>query len=839
MKKYLHSLRFRYALSAIILILLVVVASGVAYRSFKSAERDTVGHLQIQNQLRLTLRKIRISLLECHVNIDAYLLAPGHAEYKQKALNELANALQRTAEMKGQYSALLPPASGTVEELGELLGRLKQRTEKLFQVREDHFSQFPSLAVANRIMRPNRNAFVNAIAVTLDEIKQESRVKRERAVYDQVIQVRYAWGRMISDFRLYLANRMGTFNEAALPIQERAVSTLYADLRHELQKLASFDAKGQVGFQGSAALNEMFESSEQWFAGFEQVREIHGSDSWRIDSNIMRDSIVPLIDEISITLSNIEAALGKVSGEDVVLLTSVANQTSNIMLWTASALVVFMIILFISTNRLVFAPVAAVVRALKAETSGKERVLLPQVQPQEIEALIEAFSDMRRHIQQRQSALDYQALHDGLTALPNRTLLQERIAHYIQTARREQRPVALLVIDLDRFKEINDALGHHIGDQVLVEVSLRLLAELGELDTVARLGGDEFAVLLPECDAEDAILMCKKLLRAMDEVLEIEGMALPVSMSIGACFFPQHGDDVATLLRRADVAMYTAKKNKLGYAIYNVDEDEYSVGRLALINDLRNAIDNDQLMIYFQPIISLKNNTVKGVEALLRWRHPTLGFITPDQIVNLAEQVAMIDTLSYWVIAQTFKQVRTLLQRYVALDVSINISSYNLKDEGFVSKVETLLDQHKVPAQRIIFEITESAMMTNPARVAEMLRRMDAMGLRFAVDDYGTGFSSLAYLKHLPVSELKIDKTFITGMLNDGSDEVIVHSTIEMAQRLGLLVVGEGVENRQILEKLQSFACDTLQGYYLCAPLPQRELEHWIEQNYSVAANFS
>jgi len=817
----------------------VLLTLFVAYRTVKSVERDTVGHLHIQNELRKTVRVIRVSLLESHVNIDAYLISPDHTEYKRLAIYEISSALLLMDEMKGRFHELLPQHSGSVHELSSLLSRLKHRTEDLFLVREDHFRQFPSLAVGNQIMRPNRDAFDNAILVMLNEIDEEGFDARDRALFDQVIQVRHAWVRVLSDFRLYLANRMGTFDENALTVQEQAISTLYGELQRELNKLAVFDSKGKIGFQGSVAVEELFKSSEQWFAGYQQVKIIHHSDSWRIDTNIMRDSIVPLIGEISNRLSNIESAISKVSSEDVVTLSAVANRTISIMLWAAASLILFIIVLFISTNRLVFAPIATVVRALKAEISGKERVVLPQVRPRETEALIEAFSEMSKHNHQRQAALEHQALHDGLTSLPNRMLLQERMAHYLQIARREQRAVSLLMIDLDRFKEINDAMGHHVGDQVLVQVGLRLVGTLREFDTVARFGGDEFAALLPDCNAEDTILLCKKILMMMDEKLNIEGMVLPVSLSIGVSLFPQHGDDMTTLLRRADVAMYTAKQNKSGYAVYDQDSDEYSMGRLALISDLTHAIENDQLMIHYQPIISLKSNTIKGFEALLRWRHPTHGFISPDQIINLAEQTGLIQSLTHWIVAHTLEQVSLLLRRHRSLDVSINISVHILKDADFVNKLESLLKQNKVPAEQVMLEITESAMMVNSAHTAEVLSKLDVLGLRVAVDDYGTGFSSLAYLKQLPISELKIDKSFTIGMLDAGSDEVIVHSTIEMAHRLGLQVVAEGVENKHILEKLQIFECDTVQGYYLCPPLTMKDLQHWIDKNYSIAANFS
>ena len=462
--------------------------------------------------------------------------------------------------------------------------------------------------------------------------------------------------------------------------------------------------------------------------------------------------------------------------------------------------------------------------------------MLPVVRSRETIALVDAFNEMAKRVHKRQSDLEYQALHDALTALPNRTLLQERMAHHIQVARREHRHLTLFMIDLDRFKEINDTLGHHVGDKVLIEVGLRITTHLREIDTVARLGGDEFAVILPDTDTEHAIEVAKKLLAAMKAAFQIDELHLYLGMSIGISSYPDHGVDVSTIIQHADVAMYVAKQNQSGYSVYDASKDEYSIRRLELINDLRNAIDSNSLQIQFQPIINMLNDEVKGVETLLRWKHESFGMMPHDQIVDLAEQTALINPLTYWVLENALMQVEKLHTKGFYIEVSVNISVYNLKDREFVDKISDIISKYNIETSYIVLEITESAMMSNPIHATEILTELDEMGLRLAVDDFGTGFSSLSYLKQLPVDELKIDKSFVIGMQNSTSDEVIVHSTIELAHNLGLEVVAEGVENKATYNKLKDYSCDTAQGYYMSKPMPLDALEDWLE-NFSLSTS--
>ena len=425
------------------------------------------------------------------------------------------------------------------------------------------------------------------------------------------------------------------------------------------------------------------------------------------------------------------------------------------------------------------------------------------------------------------AALQYQALHDSLTELPNRTLLSDRIRQGILLSQRDHHGMALLIMDLDRFKDINDTLGHQYGDQVLQQVSVRMRGLLRESDTIARLGGDEFAILLPNTGLIQAKAIADKLLLAIEEPLYIGEQTLHVGGSIGITLYPQHGEDEVTLLQRADVAMYVAKREHMGSAVYDPSVDQHSLRNLALLGDLRSAIETNQLLLRYQPKVNLKTGKVHGVESLVRWLHPEHGMMQPDEFVPLAEQTGMIVPLSLWVLREGLQSFHLYQSEDLNLDVAINLSVRNLHDPQFPDKVAGLIEENGADPGRLRFEITETAIMADPGRALEVLNRLSEMGVKLSIDDFGTGYSSLAHLKQMPVDELKIDKSFVMGMLDDENDEMIVRSIIDLAHNIGITVVAEGVESQAVYDKLKAMGCDSAQGYFMCSPINADELLAW------------
>jgi diguanylate cyclase (GGDEF)-like protein len=434
-------------------------------------------------------------------------------------------------------------------------------------------------------------------------------------------------------------------------------------------------------------------------------------------------------------------------------------------------------------------------------------------------------------------AKEHQSLHDALTGLPNRTLFRDRIEQAITAGRRADVASAVMLIDLDHFKEINDTLGHHAGDRLLEEVARRLELSLSGDDTVARLGGDEFGVLLPHLRRPgDANVVARQLLAGLREPFSIEGLTLEVDASIGMACHPAHGTGVEALIQRADIAMYSAKESGGGHAMFEPRLDRFSPRRLSLAGGLRSAIQNGEIVLFFQPKAELPSGRVTGVEALARWEHPRLGLVGPTEFVPIAEQTGLITPLTSYVLDSALRQVREWKDRGRELSVAVNLSARSFLDTQLAVEIPRLLEKWDVDARLLELEITESMLMLDPGRAQATLERLSRIGLTLSVDDFGTGYSSLANLKRLPVDCIKIDKSFVMDMAIDASDAAIVRSTIDLAHNLGLRVVAEGVESHQAWMRLCELGCDFAQGFYVSRPLPATDLGRLLEERRAAQA---
>ena len=424
---------------------------------------------------------------------------------------------------------------------------------------------------------------------------------------------------------------------------------------------------------------------------------------------------------------------------------------------------------------------------------------------------------------------EHEALHDSLTGLPNRTLLVDRIQDAIDSSRSTGKPVALFLLDLDRFKEVNDTLGHGAGDRLLQLVAARLEAALRPGDVVARLGGDEFAVLLPTVrHAQAATEVAERTRAALVEPFRIDGFVIGPEASIGVALVPDHAADADTLMQRADVAMYLAKASRRGVEVYAADRDRNSASRLGLLSELRIALDAGQIELHYQPKATLPGGSVNGVEALVRWRHPERGMVPPDEFIPLAEQSGLMPQLTRYVLEHALAQVSTWILQGLDVQVAVNVSMRDLHDESFVGFLESRLTGYAVPGHRLVLEITEGTLMADADRVSSILEELNELGVSISLDDFGTGYSSLVHLRRLPVSEIKIDRSFVMRMDVDVDDATIVRSIIELGDALGLRVVAEGVETETAWTELARMGCGYAQGWFLSKALPALEATAWL-----------
>jgi diguanylate cyclase (GGDEF)-like protein len=523
------------------------------------------------------------------------------------------------------------------------------------------------------------------------------------------------------------------------------------------------------------------------------------------------------------------AVLGLVSiSVDEAVRTPAALQLG-LLLITALGVVVFAVG-SVFTARHVVTPLQSLAAAAERLGEGDYATPMGGLQRNdEIGELAHAFERMRVLVAEKQNEVLQLAYWDPLTGLPNRARFRDAVRQAIEAARSTGSALAVVMLDLDRFKHVNDVLGYRFGDLMLSRVAERLKQHaVRNGDLVARLGGDEFAVLLRGADAASALTVARRIAGSFDDAMALDGQTVDMGAGIGLACWPQHADEVDNLLSRAEVAMYTAKRRSDGPLVYDSAIDASSAQTLSLLTELRHAVEHHELRLYLQPKLALATGVVEGAECLMRWQHPQRGMVPPMQFIPYAEQTGFIRVLTLWLFEEAARQwLQLMAEGLDELVLAINLSTRDLMDTELPAKFDALLLRHQVPAEAFCLEITESAIMDDPQRAQATLERLASMGFKLSIDDFGTGYSSLAYLKRLPVDELKIDKSFVMGMERDADDAKIVRSTIDLAHNLGLRVVAEGVENAAVWDMLRDLQCDTAQGFHMGKPMPVNEFCAW------------
>lgn len=511
------------------------------------------------------------------------------------------------------------------------------------------------------------------------------------------------------------------------------------------------------------------------------------------------------------------------------------RQTQVALAWITGLGVVLFAIGSVFAARRVTTPLRSLVHA--TETLGRGQYDMPMQHTDrhdEIGGLAKAFDTMRISIGAQQAEIRTLAYWDRLTGLPNRASFRETVQAQIQTGAAgrpgEARSMAILMLDIDRFKHVNDVLGYSFGDQLLIAVAKRLTEQdLRADDMVARLGGDEFAVMLTGSDADAALTVARRIAKSFEVPLAFEEQTVDMSASMGIACFPQHAQDVDALLSHAEVAMYAAKSRTTLMQVYDASLDSSSSETLSMLSELRNAVAQGELRLFLQPKINLATGRVSAAEALVRWQHPQRGMVPPLEFIPFAEQTGFVRQLTMWMFEESVRISKTLQGLDVGFKLAINLSTRDLLDLEFPARLDALLTQYQVPADAFCLEITESAIMDDPQRAQNTLNVLSQRGFKLSIDDFGTGYSSLAYLKSLPVDELKIDKSFVMNMETDEDDAKIVRSTVDLAHNLGLTVVAEGVENQLIWDKLKALQCDEAQGYFMSKPIAAHTFAAWCD----------
>ena len=819
------SLRFQYIVSAIVVVSLFFLASLLASFYFKSATEKNANLLKLHDTVFIHADELRNAIWKADKSL--YLLLSDSEKIDDEKIKSLFNEII----IKLNYFSEINDIEKIrilryVNDMISVQKRLNDEVFTLLELRKNVNWLHPVLPYINSTLRKSNVKFETALNQALIETINAGKANYSNDIFRLLDEVKDIWKLKRIDFRGALIRFAGLNTKSKS--QQENINDYYIFISEKLKKLQLIGKKKELGIVTEQAIVIMNEASKQWYKEYRQLLKIMNNSEWRSDAVFIRTKIEPLQIEMFDELAFLENDLNVWSSQNTKYVYEV-GQKINIELWVFTVIaVLFVIYIYIKFNKSLLIPLEKITESIAIHSGDSGNMVIPEKGSKEIDILVSAFNNMRKQIHHRQMVLEFQAMHDSLTGLPNRALLQDRLEQAINQADRNDSGMSLLLLDLDRFKDINDTLGHPAGDIVLRKISRRLEDCLRATDTVARLGGDEFAILTSYIERSQVESFINRIIKDVERVITVDDQKLYVGLSIGVASYPKDGLDVDTLIQHADIAMYSAKRENKNQEFYNSEKDYYSADNLTLLADLKAEFKNptDKIQLYFQPQIDLHTGEITSVESLIRWNHPVQGFLPAEQIVRMAEQTGLISELTYWVIRESISQFSKCDSDGITF--SINLSVWNLQDADLIPFINRILHQYNMKPENISFEITESAVMNDPVRAREVLALFNKMGIELAIDDYGTGFSSLAYLKLLPVKYLKIDKSFVVNMLDDEDDAIIVHSTIELAHNLGMLVIAEGIENKDTLIKLRELGCDYAQGYFIAKPMPCLEIKEWM-----------
>lgn len=821
------SLRFRYLRFAAVVASILLAGAAFSSLYINKITRNNSESLELSDAAKKLVDDVRDAIWISNSTLTSKLISP-QAEHEKIIKNNLIKAKTHLAEFSSLASIEAAGIKGAIIHLQADFESLEYYIHQLLELSKDPNWIYPMLPFINETLLESNTAFESAAVLAMQEIADDDGDEYNSKLYRDVAQIRDMWRQIILNFRAVII-RFAGLNRIEKIAQEKNIDIFYIELRNKLNKLGKLKKQNRLGFETTDALAVMLHSSKKWYDDYRKLKDIRDSHVWREDIYYTESIINPIQKDITLDLSNIETSIYTWSSINVNAVDKAANQLI-LELWilTGTA-IVFVWLVYSMLARGVLTPISKISDAISEDINKIDSLATTDGSSKEIHTLISAFNSMRNQILHRQKALEHQALHDSLTGLPNRALLQDRLEQAINIAQRQNSNVVVMLLDLDRFKEINDTLGHPVGDLVLQEIGSRLGACLRTSDTVSRLGGDEFAIICPSINITETTAFVEKIIGQSSQVISINNQNLYTSVSVGVSIYPFNAEDADSLIRQADVAMYHAKNKGVGYTFYDTELDKLNADNLSLIGDLREElkIPTGQLCLYFQPQINLKTKHVHGAEALLRWNHPVKGMQPPADIIRMIEHTSLIDDLTLWVIEQAIKDYGICNQSGTSVNISVNLSVRNLQNSKLASSIQELLSKHKMNPSNLTLEITESAIMSDPVRARETLDQLSAMGISLDVDDYGTGFSSLSYLKILPVNGLKIDKSFVIDLLDDENDITIVKSTIDLGHNLHLSVIAEGVETVEVYRHLENNQCDFAQGAYIACPMPADELLKW------------
>ena len=822
----LRSLRQRYLATTLAISLSLILASYYGWNHVEMVSQQQLQHVEHRSLAEDALADLISQTNTIETSLQRFITLPDDKNKDQieRSFELFDSSLARLRDNEWLKSDLA--LNDLLVSLQDDKVRLFREIHSLVAIRLDETRWFPAMNIMQEKMLNHNVQFNAAIELLLQEYSSDLHESKNEELYKLLNEVRYSWLMMISEFRLYISNSFGVFsNNPAEGMKNRKINIgLYMNRISEL--LSTLEGLGRVGSIDELSVRSVADmrlSLDEWSAGYKEVEKSLSGDFWRQDIVLLNSKVEPILSRIQQRLSSLKFELGVASAKNITDLTSLAKDLSDF--------VIVLVIMFTAIGAVgyfvfhysILQPIHNFSLALKSEASDEhvEPSKFMVSHAAEFKNLVSAFKDMREQVKTRQSHLDHMAHHDALTQLPNRTLLRDRLELAIARSRRDEKMIALMFLDLDRFKHINDSLGHDIGDELLIQVAQRLLDCTRSTDTVSRIGGDEFAVVLEGVThADQAANMARKILGIFETPFHARNNELHSSTSIGIALGPTDHNDVESLIKDADIAMYHAKElGRNNFKFYSAEMAAEVAEHMVLENQLRHALEDDGFFLVYQPIVDLNRGEIVGTEALLRWKHPEKGVLKPDQFLSILEDSGLIRPITQWVLYEASKQYNKYRTAgYPDVRMSVNLSAVLLKGDSILDVIINVIEQTRIDPNGLIMEITEDTLLEDLQGSEKALTTLRDMGIRIALDDFGTGQSSLSHLRLDAIDIVKIDREFIRDIPGDRNDSDLVDAVIAMAHRLRMKVVAEGVENQEQLDFLRWRKCDAVQGYYYSKP---------------------
>ncbi len=823
----MDSYRGRYAYLSLLVAGLVLTVAYFGWSHVKGSSHSQIEQISLRSQTAELVIGVESQINRLENQLLRVLLEPdfNDTEAINHALSKLSDQLTVLTQKELSLEIIQQhEASGILADLAQL----KRDVSRLLEIRLEAQEWSPTLLLLRDEMQPADHSLRQLIG----EMEQFSEFSEDKEAVESLLSLKRAWQDLVDQMHHYLVFRMGTLidgSDVQMPDFKQNIAIAAPQVLTQLNALQ--DRNEASPSWDKDQIERLRGDVNQWIKASRMVVTALESEVWRKDLQLLSDSITPLLSRMREYCSGIDLRLDNDSATELTQLSQIARQLSDLILGGAVIGILMILAAYLYINRTLLKPIAETAFALKEEARGTIDIKPPPAELREMQDLVDAFDEMRRQVRQRQRYLDHVAHHDALTQLPNRTLFRDRLEHALAISLRGETQVGLMFLDLDQFKQVNDSLGHLVGDELLQTVAERLTELVRSSDTVARLGGDEFAILVEGINSRDDMsLLANKILRTIEKPMTLADRELHISVSVGIATAPH--DDVSAdfLIRDADIAMYEAKRQgRAAYCFFSDEMTTKATESLQREAQVRLAAERNEFVFHFQPIIDCKHGQLFCFEALMRWRHPERGIVHPAEFLNTLDDTGIIASVVDSLMWQAYSfQHDRYLQTGEKVAIAINLSVRLLNDRVFRKQLLERLVAHDFFKKSLILEITEEILMQDLADADIFLQQTKALGARIALDDFGTGQASLSHLRQFPFDYLKIDRDFIRNVESDKNDANVVQAMVELGHAFGIQVIAEGVENEAQLSFLQELGCDYAQGYLIGVP---SHAEHQFEMS--------